>query len=107
MSIIEMATEEAARQGCVQVDAVHLKIGHLSGVVADALLFSYNLACEDTPLAGSRLVIEEIPVAVYCAECRKEHTLDSIQYFRCPVCDAPTPQVVRGKELEVTALEIQ
>lgn len=107
MSIVEMAVEEAARQGGVQVEAVHLKIGHLSGVVADALLFSYDLACEDTPIAGSRLVIEEVPVAVYCTECQKEQTLDSIQYFRCPVCGAPTPQVLRGKELEVTALEIQ
>jgi len=40
MSIVEMAQEEAAQRGC-QIDAVHLKLGALSGVVKDALLSSY------------------------------------------------------------------
>lgn len=107
MSIIGMATEEVARHGGTQVKAVHLKLGSLSGVVKDALLFSYEAACQDTPLQGSRLVIEEVPVVVYCPTCRKEQTLASIQFFYCPVCATPTPEVLRGVELEVTALEIQ
>ena len=35
-----------------KVSAVHLRLGALSGVVKDALLFSYEVACQDTPLAG-------------------------------------------------------
>jgi hydrogenase nickel incorporation protein HypA/HybF len=107
MSMIEMASEEAARRGCARVNAIHLKLGPLSGVVKEALLFSYEVACEGTPLAGSRLVIEESPVVVYCAACRTERTLASVQNFFCPVCGTPTPEVVRGRELEVVALEIQ
>ena len=49
MSIVELAEEEAERRG-VQVNAVHLKLGALSGVVKEALLSSYEMACEDTPL---------------------------------------------------------
>ena len=107
LSMIEMATEEAARRGGVQVNAVHLKLGQLSGVVKEALLFSYDVACEGTPLEGSRLVIEEIPVVVYCPTCRTETTLASLQQFCCGACETPTSEVVRGKELEVVALEIQ
>jgi hydrogenase nickel incorporation protein HypA/HybF len=107
MSMVEMATEEVARQGGVQINALHLKLGRLSGVVKEALLFSWDVACEGTPLAGSHLLIEDVQVAVYCPVCQAERTLDSIQYFFCPVCQAPTPEVVRGKELEVVALEIQ
>jgi hydrogenase nickel incorporation protein HypA/HybF len=59
MSIVDMATEEAERRGATHVDAVHLRLGRLSGVVAKALLASYDLACESTTLEGSRLVIEE------------------------------------------------
>ena len=77
MSIIEGASQEALRQGGAQVHAVHLKLGPLSGVVKDALLFSYGLACEGTPLEGSQLVIEEVTVVVYCANCKREKTLDS------------------------------
>ena len=107
MSMIEMATEEAERRGGVQVSAVHLKLGPLSGVVKEALLFSYDVACEGTPLEGSRLVIEDVPVVVYCPECEEERTLDSIQKFSCAVCETPTPQILRGQELEIVALEIE
>jgi hydrogenase nickel incorporation protein HypA/HybF len=107
MSMVEMATEEAARRGGAQVSALHLKLGRLSGVVKDALLFSWGVACEGTALAGSNLVIEEIPATVYCPACRAERTLPSIQHFFCPVCAEPTPEVIRGRELEVVAMEIQ
>jgi hydrogenase nickel incorporation protein HypA/HybF len=59
MSIVEVASEEAQRQGGVRVESVHLKLGALSGVVKDALLFSWDLACEDSPIAGAKLEIEE------------------------------------------------
>lgn len=107
LSMVEVAAEEAARRGCAQVNAVHLKLGALAGVVKDALLFSYTVACEGTPLEGSQLVIEDVPVVVYCPNCRAERTLDSIQYFCCSVCQTPTPQVLQGQELEIVALEIE
>jgi hydrogenase nickel incorporation protein HypA/HybF len=107
LSMIEMASDEAARRGGAQVYAIHLKLGPLSGVVREALLFSYDVACEGTPLAGSRLVIEEVPVIVFCPACRAEQALASVQSFCCPVCGTPTSQVVQGKELEVVALEIE
>jgi hydrogenase nickel incorporation protein HypA/HybF len=107
MSMIEMAAEEAERRGGVRVHKIHLKLGGLSGVVKEALLFSYTVACEGTPLEGSQLVIEEIPVVVYCPACRAETALASVQQFCCAQCHAPTSQIVQGKELEVTALEIE
>jgi hydrogenase nickel incorporation protein HypA/HybF len=107
LSMIEMATEESRQRGGVKIHALHLKLGQLSGVVKDALLFSWDVACAGTHLQGSRLVIEEIPVVVHCANCRENKTLDSINKFFCPVCYTPTPEVLQGKELEVTALEIQ
>jgi hydrogenase nickel incorporation protein HypA/HybF len=107
MSMIEMAAEEAERRGGVRVHTIHLKLGNLSGVVKEALHFSYTVACEGTPLEGSQLVIEEVPVVVYCPACEAETVLASVQQFCCALCHAPTSQIVRGKELEVTALEIE
>jgi len=107
LSMIEMATEEAERRGGARISAIHLKLGQLSGVVEDALLFSYDVACAGTPLEGSRLIIEEVPVVIYCAACKAERTLVSVQRFCCPVCESPASQIVQGKELEVAALEIE
>jgi hydrogenase nickel incorporation protein HypA/HybF len=106
LSIVEVALEEAARRS-VQVDAVHLKLGALSGVVKEALLSCYEIACGDTPLQGSRLVIEDVPVVIFCPSCRAERPLSSVQLFCCSECGTPSSEVVRGKELEVVALEIK
>jgi hydrogenase nickel incorporation protein HypA/HybF len=106
MSIVELAEEEAANRG-VQIEAVHLKLGALSGVVKQALLSCYEMACENTPLQGSRLVVEEVPVVIYCTNCRSQRPLSSIQLFCCSECGTPSSEVVHGKELEVVALEIK
>lgn len=106
MSIVEMAQEEARQRG-VQVNAVHLKLGALSGVVKAALLSSYEMACDDTPLRGSRLVIEDVPVVIFCPNCKVQRPLRSVQLFCCGECGTPSSEIVQGKELEVVALEIQ
>ena len=106
MNIVEAAEEEAQRRNA-HVTAVHLNLGLLSSVVKEALVSSYELACVNTTLAGSRLVITEIPVEVYCPTCRVHRTLSSPQCFSCPECGTPTPDVVHGRELEITALEIE
>lgn len=106
MGIVEAASEEAQKRG-VQVSAVHLRLGALSGVVKDALLFSYEVACQDTPLAGSKLIVEDVPVVIFCPTCNGNRTLASMQSFICPECGTPTMNIVQGKELEVFALEVE
>ena len=106
MSIVDAALDESQRRG-VQVSAVHLRLGALAGVVKDALMFCYEVACQDTPLQGSQLIVEDVPVIVFCPQCQQERGLQSVQLFACPECGAPTMDVRRGKELEVFALEVQ
>ncbi len=105
MGIVDAALDEAQRRN-VHVSAVHLRLGALSGVVKEALLFSYEVACQDTALQGSRLIVEEVPATVFCPKCQQQHVLPSIQSFTCPQCGAPTMDIRHGKELEVFALEV-
>ena len=106
MSIVEGACEAASGRGNVRIHAVHLKLGALSGVVKDALLFSYEIASQSTPLEGSKLVIEEVPAVVYCSQCDSEKTLPSIQRFCCPTCGTLTADLISGRQLELVGLEI-
>src|ERR1700736_5093479 len=107
MSIVEMAQEEAELRGNVHIQAVHLRLGLLSGVVKDALLSSYEMACETTALEGSQLIIEEIPGEIFCSNCQAQRPVHSIQDFCCADCGTPSAEVMRGKELQVFALEIK
>jgi hydrogenase nickel incorporation protein HypA/HybF len=106
LSILEMAEEEGARHSA-KVTAIHLRLGALSGVALEALRSAYELAREPTSLAAAELVIEEVPLVTYCPVCASEQMPLSPSELRCPTCGTPTPTVVRGRELEVAALEIE
>lgn len=106
VSIIERVAEVLEEQGGGKVEAVHLRIGTFSGVERDALEFSYGLACEGTPLDGSRLIVEEVPLLIYCDDCKAERSPASPYQLCCSACNAPAERVTQGKELEVKAFEV-
>lgn len=106
LSLVDGVLAEVKRQGDVHVEAVHLKLGVFSGVDKNALEFSYGIACEDTPLQGSRLIIEEVPILMLCPTCGGERTLPSAQQLCCPDCQTPAKEILHGQELEITALEV-
>jgi hydrogenase nickel incorporation protein HypA/HybF len=105
-SLIESVEEEAGRRGAARVVAIYLKVGALSGVVKDALLFSFDVAAHGTIAEDARLVVEEVPTTIYCAVCRTERELTAILDLCCPFCGTPSPDVRRGRELEFVAMEI-
>jgi hydrogenase nickel incorporation protein HypA/HybF len=106
MSILNVAEEEVKRRGGVQVEAIHIQLGPLSGVAKEALLSAYRLASEQTPFEHARLMIEEIPVVVYCSKCQAERPVHSVQWLCCAACGTPASEVLRGRELQLAALEL-
>ncbi len=105
MSIIDMASDEAERRGVDRIDAVYLRLGALSGIVPRALMASYEMAIELTPLAGSRLVIEDSPVLIRCEHCGGERPARSARDLACAECGVRSCHIVQGREIEVVALE--
>jgi len=106
MSIVESLEQEVKQRGCGPVEAVHIRIGGLSGVVPRALRSAYEMAVERTPFANSRLVIEEVPIVIYCAGCGRSRVVEWPGEFFCPECNTQSAEVVSGRELEIFALEL-
>lgn len=106
LSIVDRAAEECERHPGVMLSAVHLRVGALCGVVKEALLFSWSIACEGTLVEGSRLIIEEVPVTVFCPKCQTETEAQSIQALCCTTCGQFSSEVIHGREFEVVALEL-
>lgn len=105
LSILD-AAEEEMRTRSGQLAAVYLRLGPLSGVVAEALRSAFEMAREGTALAQTELVIEEIPLVLHCPACAADRTPVSPYELRCPTCGALTNNIVSGRELEIRALEI-
>lgn len=107
IDLIEAATTEMERLGSAHLIAVHLRLGRLSGVVKEALAFSFDAAAAGTRIEGARLEIEDVPVIVWCGACDAERELPDLARRRCPICQSPTPHVTRGDELQLVGLEIE
>ncbi len=106
-NLVEIADAAARKAGAARVNAVFLRVGVLSGVVTDALLFGYDIAARGTLLEGSRLEIEEVPLTLYCPRCDAVSELPGVGALLCPLCGLPTGDIRRGKELEVISVEIE
>lgn len=105
LSMLEQIEEEAARHSGA-VLAVQVKIGVLSGVDCDALSFAWEIAREGTDVAGARLEIERVPLLVRCPGCGVTHAPE-MQAIFCPRCITPEQDILSGRELELTSLEIE
>lgn len=104
-NLVELAGEEARRRGWARVRAVHVRLGVLAGVVKEALSFCFDIVAAGTPVEGARLVIEEVAVEVFCPRCRQPRRLPEPLPMACPECGTRTAEILRGRELELFALE--
>jgi hydrogenase nickel incorporation protein HypA/HybF len=102
----------AVAMACASVDnsevrAVVLRVGSLCGAQPEALEWAWLLASANSIAQGARLVVEVVPAAVWCSQCQAEHEIDEYFALRCPACDRPTANLVRGREFEVAYVELE
>lgn len=105
-SLIELASDVAEREGAECVTRLSVRIGVLSGIVKECLLFSFELAAEGTPCAGAEVVVETVGLTALCQVCDVPQPLANLYSLRCPVCGSPTPEILTGRELDLVSVEV-
>ena len=86
------------------IATVQLEIGALSGVVADSLLFCFDLATEGTGLAGAKLEITRLPGRCACRACGGEFSPDG-PIMLCD-CGSADVTVLAGQELKIASVRV-
>ena len=106
LQIVEIATASLPSDlGEARVAAVNLKVGKLAAVVPESLRFCFDVAVKDTPLAGAKLAIEEIPIVAKCNDCNAEWTIDE-PVFTCKTCESGSLEILSGRELDIESIEV-
>jgi hydrogenase nickel incorporation protein HypA/HybF len=86
------------------IASVQLEIGELSGVVADSLLFCFDLATEGTGLAGAKLEITHCRGRCSCRACGAEFSPGGpIMLCECGSADVT---VLSGQELKIASVRV-
>lgn len=102
---LDIALKEATRQGASQIHRLTVRVGTLSGVVPDALRFAFDVVAKDTIAEQARFDIETVTARCYCQTCEQDFYPEDI-IFVCPHCGTLSSQVLSGKELELSSLEV-
>jgi hydrogenase nickel incorporation protein HypA/HybF len=105
-SVVETVTASLADYPGARVKEVRLRVGAMSSVIPESLEFCYGIATKGTPLEGSRLVVNLLPVVAHCEPCGLDFELGGVQSFRCPRCGTPSNELRQGRELEIDSFEI-
>ncbi len=104
-SLIRILEEEMRPFGDAKLEGIKVRVGELSGVIADALYFAFEVCSRGTVADGAQLEIEEIPAKGFCNFCKKEFRLE-VPFLVCPMCGTPDIEILSGRELEIDHLEI-
>jgi hydrogenase nickel incorporation protein HypA/HybF len=103
MSIVQIATKEASRNGASIVDEIELDIGVLSGVEMDSFDFAWQQGVKHTVLQQAVRHVNRIPGRGSCLDCATEFPMQQL-YDACPACDSQLVNILSGRELSVKTL---
>jgi hydrogenase nickel incorporation protein HypA/HybF len=106
-ALVELASMAVRSAGARKVIAVHLRMGVLSAISVDSLRFCYDVVTENTLLAGSRLVVNVLPIRLHCSKCDRESEILDLQRLECPTCKTPNTDIRQGCELEIDSIEFE
>jgi hydrogenase nickel incorporation protein HypA/HybF len=103
--ILAQVLNGAEKQNARSIHRIKLRIGDLSGVAEDALRFALEVGVRDTIAQDAIICMEQIKALCYCSTCEETFEPEDI-IFLCPHCGTLSSKILRGRELEVSELEI-
>jgi len=97
-----------------RIRKVHIRQGELLILSPEALGEAWRILAEGTPVAGSEVQIEKIPVRVRCPACGYEGPVNyvseegwhfAVPVLACPKCGGQT-DVTAGRDLAIVGLSV-
>lgn len=104
--ILDLVQQHVPQGQAASVRAVTVRLGALSGVVAESLEFCFSAIVAGTPYGAAFLSIDRVPTRAGCADCSGEFGVEGL-VFRCPDCGGPHVRLISGDELQVVAVELE
>lgn len=106
-SIVESLYDIEKENNLSSITRVKLRIGIMSGVMVDALLFALDaLRNEEEIIKDTVFEIEKVDVKAHCVVCSKDYFYneDDELMLVCKECGMPL-DIIEGKEMEIKEVE--
>ncbi|WP_022670758.1 hydrogenase maturation nickel metallochaperone HypA [Hippea alviniae] len=106
-SIVDILKDTAKENKLNKITKVALKIGKMSGVMIDALLFALDaLRNEESIIEDAKFEVVENDIKAHCFVCDKDFYFEELTdiVLVCPDCSMPL-EIIEGKEMEIIEIE--
>ncbi|MEZ4743253.1 MAG: hydrogenase maturation nickel metallochaperone HypA [Bdellovibrionota bacterium] len=105
-NIVEIATQELHQWKGAKVCSISIELGEFSGVVKECLEFAFPEACKGSVLEGCALEVYCVDTVLRCLKCfNVDKAIDSS--LLCRKCGSVQVEMIHGKELKITNMEIE
>jgi hydrogenase nickel incorporation protein HypA/HybF len=102
--LIKIANENKA----TKINSVKLKIGKMSGIVTDSLIFAFDaVKLEHSLLSDAEIVIDEIPTICECEDCNTSFEIDNMCFPACSNCESLNVKIISGEEQHIENVELE
>ncbi len=119
--VINLIADQATQQGFTQVREATLSVGKMNGLeisyFTDQIVATFN----EGPLANTKLVVNEVPVELFCNHCGNLYVDSRFDDHRfahatshapelylappCPECGRENARVMSGTEMRLISIE--
>ena len=104
-SLVDIIRDQQQQRGFTAVRRVIVEVGVLGHVDPHALQFAFEVAAQDSAVAGAVLEILEIEGRAWCMDCSEAVTV-SRRGDPCPGCGGFGMIVEQGDEMRLKELEV-
>lgn len=104
--ILTIIRQNVPQEELSNIENVNVRIGEMSGVVAESLEFCFQVIISETELNHAKLTIEKVPFTVKCNSCGNE-TTNEFGIRVCSDCNSTDTAVISGLEMQVTEVELK
>lgn len=103
-SCLDIVFQQAKESKLKKVNKISLKVGELSGVMADSLVFAFNAAIKGTIAEKAELMIDIVEAKGICSNCKVEFKIERFNRM-CPECGEFCKEVLSGHELYINTID--
>jgi hydrogenase nickel incorporation protein HypA/HybF len=103
VSLVRRVEAEAGKAQMLKVTGVDLEVGALQSVEPELLVDAFRAASLGTLAEGADLHLNRVRAEACCLICGEVYE-PAFADYQCPACGQAEPQILRGRDLVLTAV---
>jgi len=108
LGMVDELIKIANNNNATKINSVKLKIGKMSGIVTDSLIFAFDaVKLEHSLLSEAVIEIEEIPTVCECEDCNSSFEIDNMYFPICSNCKSFNVKIISGEEQHIENVELE